>query len=333
MLHQSRWLRQLAITLIVVIVAFEVTCRWVLGLGQPVLVVRDDNCGYRFAPAQSVTRFGNRVTYDDKSCRGSFCISPSVRPWTTLVVGDSVLDGLALTDDADTATGLLNSCYVDCRGRRLLFRNLSGGSWGPPQQLGYINAYGIYDANAIVLVINVGDATSQTVRSDPLYPTRNPWLAAEELVLRYGLRFRQHLLGQNMIGSEARAANIPPTVSAEPSRTAESCWCLEELLRLAKQKGVPMAIVVWPTLQEAIEGRLSSELAELKKVAERNEAPWISLLKKVCEVPDFASLLYRDKIHPTPLGTRIIAGSLLEVTREMLDYAAPTSGTALPLAD
>ncbi len=259
------------------------------------------------------------MTYDDASSRGQLPAPARDDAWTTLVVGDSVVDGLALTDDRDTITGLLNEAAIDHAGHRLVFRSLAGGSWGTPQQLGYLKAYGTLGAKAAVLVLNSGDTVTPAVRTDPVYPTRKPWMAAEELVMRYFLRCRRHLLDGPDRGSEARAADVPAEIAHSADASAVGRWCLAEILRLGRERSIPMAIVVWPGREEAAHGSWGTEVDVMREVASRDGVPLISLMDKVRERPGFERHLYRDGIHPSEAGNRLIAGAILELSKILHD--------------
>jgi len=82
------------------------------------------------------------VSYDSDSLRGASDLPPTGPLWKTLVIGDSIVNGGSLIDDRDTATEVLNGLSYQWQGRTLRFMNLSAGSWAPPQQLAYLNAYG-----------------------------------------------------------------------------------------------------------------------------------------------------------------------------------------------
>ena len=311
--------RRLIVCLGVVVIGSEVACRLLLGLGDPPLVIRDDNCGYRFAPSQAVRRFGNRVTYDEASSRGQMPVPTRDDAWTTLVVGDSVIDGLALTDDSDTVTGLLNDAAIDYAGHRLVFRTVAAGSWGTPQQLGYLNAYGMLGAKAAVLVLNSGDTVTPIVRTDPVYPTRKPWTALEDLVMRYCLRCRTHLLDGVHLGSQSLAAEVPAEIAGLADAAAAGRWCLAEILRLGRDQRIPMAVLVWPGREEAAHGAWGLEVDGIREVAALAGVPLISLIDKVRERPGFERHLYRDGIHPSETGNRLIAGAILELSQILCD--------------
>lgn len=72
--------------------------------------------------------------------------------YDVLVIGDSVVLGWARIDQDDIATSLLAQRLGVAVG------NISANSWGPPNQLGYVDAHGLFDARVVVVVWSSHDA-------------------------------------------------------------------------------------------------------------------------------------------------------------------------------
>lgn len=295
------------------VLAVETTFRLGFGLGDPPLEILDPACGYRFKPTQTVSRFGNRVSYDANSVRGGCDDLPSRTTWKTLVVGDSVLNGGSLTDDRDTATAVLNGLSYECDGRFLQFMNLSAGSWAPPQQLGYLKAYGTLDADAIVLVLSSHDALGPAKGSKVPFPSEKPWTATEEVVLRYLFGQRRHLFSATASGWEAAAAEVPSEIAASQDPTATSNWCLKQIAALCRQRHLPLAVVFWPTRTESRNHSWDKNAGVLFDTLDAEKVPRIELIDRIRATPNFETVVYRDDIHPTATGQSLVAGALLQL--------------------
>jgi hypothetical protein len=291
----------------------EIICRYGFGLGDPPLEIADAACGYRFGPSQAVERFGNRVSYDANSLRGGYDSPPDGPVLKTLVIGDSVLNGGALTDDRDTATEVLNGISYELNGRTLRFMNLSAGSWAPPQQLGYLNAYGTLDADGVTLVLSSHDALGLPRGSKLPFPTEKPWTATEEVLLRHLLGYQRHLFSSAPTGWEAAAAKVPSDVAASEDPTAASFWCLKQIIGLCRQKTLPLAVVFWPTRTETRNSSWDKPAGVLFETLDAEKVPHIDLMKRIRAIPDFEAAVYRDDIHPTPTGQRLVAGAVLQL--------------------
>ncbi|MEI7782019.1 MAG: hypothetical protein WCJ18_08870, partial [Planctomycetota bacterium] len=232
-------------------------------------------------------------------------------------IGDSVLNGGSLTDDADTATGVLNALDVDIQDRPVSFMNLSAGSWAPPQQLAYLKAYGTLDANLVVLVLSSHDALGPMADDKPPYPTVKPWLATEELLMRYVLGFRRHIFADDNRGWEATAAQVPAAVQRQNNPTAVASWCLDEIVTLCASKGIPVGAVLWPTMLEATRGTWDATVDPIVAVLDKRGVLSLDLLASSKDCIDRGCLIYRDGIHATEAGQKLLAGAILELTLKL----------------
>src|SRR5690348_1694786 len=86
------------------ILGAEIFARYGLGLGNPPLVMIDSKMEYVFRPG-SYRRFNNYISYNSWSMRASE-VPPekSCDDFRVLVLGDSVVNGGALTDQNDLAS-------------------------------------------------------------------------------------------------------------------------------------------------------------------------------------------------------------------------------------
>lgn len=326
LLRNRYWV--LATCLIGLVFAVEIICRFGLGLGNPPLEILDPACGYRFAPSQSVRRFGNRITYDADSTRGGTIGPPDGKVFTTLVIGDSVLNGGALTDDQNTATSVLNDLRFGLDGGTLRFLNLSAGSWAPPAQLGYLNAYGTLGADSVVLVMSSHDILGRAQGDYAPFPTQSPWTATEEAVMRYLLRRRRHLFATGPGRWEAAAAGVPGDVASSQEPGAISMWCLAEIAALCRRKNLPFAVVLWPERSEAVGNRWDDRVALLRQTLDTEKVPRIELMEAVRSTPGFPDAVYSDIIHPTVAGQRLVAGAVLGLRLQMAVADQPVGAPA-----
>ena len=182
----------------------EAGLRWLFGFGNPLLYLADQDMGYLLAPNQRTKRLGNRIAINEYSMR-----SPTItktRPPSTLrvlLVGDSVANGAWWTDQDRTLSALMTAhlklplpeAWGENLNRQTLFErvevlNASANSWGPRNELAYLQRFGTFDAQAIVLLLNTDDLfaaapTSQVVGHALNYPNRKPPCALAEVYTRY----------------------------------------------------------------------------------------------------------------------------------------------------
>ncbi len=114
----------LSIRFIIFIVLFllisELSLRFFLGFCDAPLNLESNRYEYIFAPNQQRVRFGNKISYNEYSQRGS-TIDPKKEH--ILCLGDSVLNGGVLTDDDDLATSIISNTSP------YQALNISVGSW------------------------------------------------------------------------------------------------------------------------------------------------------------------------------------------------------------
>lgn len=103
-----------------------------------------------------------------------------------LVLGDSVVNGGALLDQADIATERVAAITGELVG------NVAAGSWGPPNILAYVQRFGWFGAGAAVFVFSASDLTDVPlfpVELGPDFPLSTPPSALWEAVTRYLPRY------------------------------------------------------------------------------------------------------------------------------------------------
>jgi hypothetical protein len=194
---QRRWrrvARYAAMLLLIGLLAGELFARFYLGLGNPPITITHPTIEYLFAPNQRVRRFGNRFETNSYSMRSAEFSRNKENPneLRILVLGDSIINGGALTDQDDLATELLQRDLAEWLHRPVVVGNVSAGSWGPPNLLAYVNEFGTFDADIAVFVFNSKDA-SDVPTFEPLdrnlFPQSKPPSALWEAVTRYLPRY------------------------------------------------------------------------------------------------------------------------------------------------
>ena len=182
--------------LMISVVLLELFCRFYLGLGDPPLSMNDSEMGYLFKPSQTCRRFNNLIHYNAYSMR-SDDFPPrkaSTDEFRVMVIGDSVINGGAPTDQSQVCTSILQKELAGKLHRPVVVGNISAGGWGPLNEWPYVKKYGLFDADAVVIVLSSHDASStfQTqpvAGADPSFPEHKPWCATWEGITRYLPRY------------------------------------------------------------------------------------------------------------------------------------------------
>lgn len=191
-------------------VGAELVARFYLHLGDPPLSIPDAEIDYLFAPNQDCNRFGNRVVYNNVSMRSEHDIdaTPGAGRRRVLLVGDSVVNGGVLTDQAELASSLLDT---ELRAKDLgNAYNVSADSWGPMNYAAYFRKYGIFGATDLVLEVNSHDlweddpkmSGGACVGKDIAFPDHRPLLACWEGFDRYFMPRVRRWLGNAQVNTK-----------------------------------------------------------------------------------------------------------------------------------
>lgn len=305
----------LSVGAIALVAGAESFCRYWLGLGDPPLTVRDPDIDYLFAPGRTDHRFGNRISYNSVSMRAEEVSPHKTDPneLRILVLGDSVINGGALTDDGELATRLAQGRLATDLKRPVWVGNASAGSWGPGNQLAYVRKYGTFDADVAIVVLGSGDVSDVpefTVNLGPDFPDRSPRLAIEEAVERYLPRY---------VGWPPPAIAAYP-VDDEAAALAQGRDLLRELLRELTQRVGHVIVLHHPE-----QGELSTEPSQsargLRDEVEAAGVAFVELAPYLARAPSDSSP-YRDPIHINRLGQRLYADALECVSLRALGQRA-----------
>ncbi|MEO0888500.1 MAG: SGNH/GDSL hydrolase family protein, partial [Cyanobacteria bacterium J06648_10] len=161
--------------------------------GRPPLYVADKTMGYRLAPNQRVRRLGNRIHINEYSMRaGAIASKPSPNTFRLFLLGDSLANGNWWTDQDDILSVLIADALrpnLPAGYSNIEALNASANSWGPRNELAYLERYGTFESSTVVLLLNTDDLfgtqpTALQVGRDRSYPDRNFPLAIVEILSR-----------------------------------------------------------------------------------------------------------------------------------------------------
>lgn len=292
--------------LVGLLIVVESGLRLLFGFGNPPIYIADPEIGYLLAPNQRTRRFGNRIVINQYSMR-SPAIAPQREASTLrlLLLGDSIANGGWWTDQGDTLSALMTQQLqlTQSSYRQVEVLNASANSWGPRNELAYLNRFGAFEAQAVVLLINTDDlfATAPTavpVGRDRNYPDRKPFLklALAEIFSRY----------------LAKPPAIPElkTVNAEGGdRVGFNLEAIEQIKRLVEATGAKFLLAMTPLKREIgepgsrdYELKARSRLVEFTKNQQITYVDFLPIFNDT-QTPD---TLYHDHIHLSPQGYRLI---------------------------
>ncbi|MDJ1183666.1 SGNH/GDSL hydrolase family protein [Roseofilum casamattae] len=312
LIHNKLFWRIPVILLAAVILA-ECSLRFGLGLGNPALVQADVQTGYRFQPNQNIWRFGKQIIYNQYSQRSEpIELEKSPDSFRILMVGDSVLNGGNPIDQSDIISEILEN-YLENSGHRAEVLNASSGSWGLGNQKGYIEKFGLFDSDPIILQIGVHDLLQPTSTSDAVgsiyFPNRRPILAISEAWTRYlWPRVRQRI-PLNTPRAEIPVAQLDPKAQFQ-----ENMQTFGQMVNLIRSSNRSVLVLFTPNRFDLLPTPKTPPYSEefLTQLASEN-IPVIDAYQVWSDLPpETIASFFRDSVHLNATGNREVAALICD---------------------
>jgi hypothetical protein len=264
-----------ACILIFILIAAELFCRFVIGLGDPPLYKADRTMEYLLQPSKTYFRFHDRFAVNRYSMRADDFPPQKSSPaeLRVLVIGDSIIYGGVRIDQEDIDTEILKRDLERQLGRPLVVGNASAKSWGPPNELAYLERFGTLDSDIVVLELSSHDyADSPTffpvVGIAAEYPGTKPRSALADL-------FKTYILPR-FFGYGSTPEGIDKTLGNNTPSEADIAMCRDAeraFFRLARRQHARVALVQHLTLPELTGGYEIGYTAN-QKVAQEESVPY-----------------------------------------------------------
>ena len=257
----------------------------------------DSDIGYLLAPEQKKVRRRGKLKLKSIGIR---CVAPKINAKTFRENGEFLILGGFGSKTARggqtkkaTLSSLLEQNLNSDAAVEVL--NASANSWGPRNELAYLQRFGLFDSQTLALVINTDDlfATepSSLVVGSPSYPERAPALALTEYY--------------RLIAPPQEIPELTKLRQSDPAeRSAQNLNAIAEIKAIAEASQTEFVLVLTPLLRELQEGSQPAELSARKRLQELVTQENIEYLDFLTVWKDFPQpeFLYRDRIHPSPQG-------------------------------
>jgi uncharacterized membrane protein len=289
-----------------VLILVEIGLRIGFGFGSPVLYLGEEKIGYLLAPNQKTRRYGNRIEINQYSMRSAAITAlPVAGVRRVMLLGDSLVNGGWWTDQSQILSALINQQLQGLWGtqNRVEVLNVAANSWGPPNQLAYLQRFGTFGSEVIVLLLNTDDLfsappNSAVVGRDRNYPNTKPPLALVEVFNRYLKR------------SEPIPAITQPQLSDPVGYNLEK---IQAIQAIATQNQAQFLLAMTPLLREVREpGSRDYEIKARQQLTQFTEDKnWVYIdflpIFKGTQNPES---LYRDHIHLSPAGNQLVSETI-----------------------
>jgi hypothetical protein len=231
---------------------------------------------YMLQPGKTYQRFHNRFSVNRYGMRSDDFPATKSRPdeLRVLVVGDSIIYGGVRIDQSEIDTEILKRDLQQKLGRPVVVGNASAKSWGPPNELAYLERYGTLDADVVILELSSHDyADAPTfvpvVGISAAYPDKKPLLALWDLIETYVLPGISHF-GRTPEG-------VDKTMINEAQSPHDIAWCRaaeRDFFRLARAGKAKVALVQHLSLPE-LSGEYQVGYYANQAVAKEEHVPYV----------------------------------------------------------
>lgn len=282
----------------------EISLRIVVGFGNPLTYIADSQIGYLLTPNQNVSRFGKRIKINQYSMRSNPIEQLTDNStFRIFLLGDSVANGCWWTDQKDTISEIIQRYLnenLDHK-KNVEVLNASANSWGPRNELAYVEKFGLFDAQIIVLLINTDDLfakapSSLVVGRDRNYPDQKPTSAITEVISRYFL-----------------SAPKVPEVNEDGDRVGFNLEAIKKIQEIANQNNSKFILAMTPLLREVGEpGPRDYEIntrQRLEAFIQSEDILYLDFLPIFKSVSESVNL-YRDHIHLSPEGNQVVSETI-----------------------
>ena len=295
------------IVLLLLILLAEVALRVLFGFGDPSLYVADPEIGYLLAPNQKTRRFGNRIQINAYSMRADeISKEPDPASFRVFLLGDSIANGGWWTDQDDIISEQIEAKLEGDRASSVEVLNTSANSWGPRNELAYVQKFGTFGSQVVVLLINTDDLfatapTSVQVGIDRNYRDRKPPLALIELLQLYLLP----------------APEIPGLAEVKSEggdRVGKNLNAIADMKTIVTRSNAEFILAMTPLIREVGEpGSRDYEIAARQRVDEfvaANDINYIDFLP-LFQATKSPEDLFRDNIHLSPKGNELVSDAIV----------------------
>jgi hypothetical protein len=186
--------------------------------------------------------------------------------------------------------------------------NASANSWGPRNELAYLQRFGTFGAQLVVLILNTDDLfatapVSAVVGHDRNYPDRKPLTALGELLQRYALP------------APAVSPELQAVYAEGGDRVGNNLTAIDTIHQLTQTANAVFLLMLTPLRREIgqpgprdYERSARQRLLALTQQQMLNYVDGLATLNR-CKQPD---TLYRDHIHLSPTGNQLISRLIAE---------------------
>ncbi|HEY9705925.1 MAG TPA: SGNH/GDSL hydrolase family protein [Allocoleopsis sp.] len=293
------------------LIVVEIILRVFFGFGNPLIYIKDDKIGYLLAPNQSTRRFGNYIEINQYSMRnGQITATPVNQTLRILLLGDSIANGGWWTDQSQILSQLIEKrlrLFLEKSNfKEVEVLNASANSWSPRNQLSYLQKYGTFGAEYMILLINTDDLfgiapTSVPIGKDINYPEHKPLLGIIEFLHRL-LPYKP-------------PKEMEIVYAEKGDRVGFVLEAIGQIHQIALTNKCKLLLAMTPLVREVIPpGSLDYEIVARKRLTDftmKHDIKYIDFLPMFQENKE-REKLFRDNIHLSLTGNELVETEIVK---------------------
>jgi len=278
------------------------------GFGKP-LLYQSSAAGYEPRPNQHVARLGKITNINSSGTRGPE-LAAQPAGLRVLSLGDSVANGGTQVNDDETYPALFGTLLARTKPKAEVV-NASAGGWSVLNEAAWLKLHGTLGARLVVLEVNDRDLDQSFVGPEildqhPSFPSHRPLSGLGEILFRYALP------RTGLVPSAADPGSTGGDFQENHARVTLDA--IGEIKNFAQNHGARLALLYW-------DARLPVSAPQQKA---RNEllawasAQGVTVIRPQLNTSPTADKYFRDQIHPSVEGNRIVAKMLEDsLSKEM----------------
>lgn len=269
------------------------------GLCNHPVFIESDAYEYNYAANQDLKIYGNHFLTNEYSMR-SKPVDFENDTTVVLLIGDSVINGGSWTDHEDLASSILEKRISDYFNKNIRVLNVSCGSWGPDNSATYIEKYGIFGADLIILVVSSHDARDHMTFEKKIGTSKQPdkqsFLAWSRLVQLLTIKYQ----------NTKQKSSLPKALENDYLNNG-----FEYFRNLSVKKKIPLLLYLHASNDENKNRQSLKNKLAITQFCEENKIPYIDELQL-----GISNYHFRDNIHFNVQGQKFLAENLFLAIKE-----------------
>lgn len=285
---------RVALFLFSALCAAEMAAR-LMGFHNTPLYEKHDAFEYRTVPNQRGRVYLNDYTINSLGMRGDVPDTSGVVVW---ICGDSVINGGVYCDEDSLAVARVDEKLESALGCTVSTLNISQGSWGPGNSLGFVRHYAdeLGQPDAILLVLNGQDWRDEMTHCYKGNSNDMPGKGSRLGLLR---------VWRELVGDDGSC--IASFVGKGNTRSPLQSW-----IDLSRNSGASLAVYLHPSAKEVRTQSWGEGALEIQNFFAPHEVEVYDGMKRMLETD------YRDNIHVSNSGQKNLSKALSPAVFSML---------------